>query len=358
MKMKRYILPLLAIALVSCKQTEEKKIESSDDAKMEHRMEVNEVEIDTLRLRPFERELVSNGRLTAHRRSKLNFQLSGVVASVNVANGGRVAAGGAIATLDDSEHRLALERAELALKKSHLSFLDELVKLGYKVGDTITPPADAVELARIRSGYADAKMSHASAKRNYDLCTLRAPFAGKIADLNQKPYERTSGDFCTLLDDSRLTVRFSVLESEYGFLKVGQSVSVSPYADLRKEIAGKITAINPTINDKGQVEVDAIITNDGTLTDGMNVKVFVRQTVGDRMVVKKSAVVIRDNLEVLFRYENGKALWTYVHTSLANSREYVVEANEERGATLNIGDVIITSGNLNLADGSAVKIKE
>jgi hypothetical protein len=74
--------------------------------------------------------------------------------------------------------------------------------------------------------------------------------------------------------------------------------------------------------------------------------------------VKKSAVVIRDNLEVLFRYENGKALWTYVHTSLANSREYVVEANEERGATLNIGDVIITSGNLNLADGSAVKIKE
>ena len=160
--MKRYILPLLAIALVGCKQTEEKKIESSDDAKMEYRMEVNEVEVDTLRLRPFERELVSNGRLTAHRRSKLNFQLSGVVASVNVANGGRIAAGGAIATLDNSEHKLALERAELALKKSHLSFLDELVKLGYKLGDTITPPADAVELARIRSGYADAKMSHAS----------------------------------------------------------------------------------------------------------------------------------------------------------------------------------------------------
>ena len=129
--MKRYILPLLAIALVSCKQTEEKQTESSDDAKMEHRMEINEVEVDTLCLRPFERELVSNGRLTAHRRSKLNFQLSGVVASVNVANGGRIAAGGSIATLDDSEHRLALERAELALKKSHLSFLDELVKLGY-----------------------------------------------------------------------------------------------------------------------------------------------------------------------------------------------------------------------------------
>ena len=98
--MKRYILPLLAIALVSCKQTEEKQTESSDDAKMEHRMEINEVEVDTLCLRPFERELVSNGRLTAHRRSKLNFQLSGVVASVNVKSGDSVKTDEVLLTLN------------------------------------------------------------------------------------------------------------------------------------------------------------------------------------------------------------------------------------------------------------------
>ena len=177
-----------------------------------------------------------------------------------------------------------------------------------------------------------------------------------MADVELKEYERVSGVFCTLLDDSRLSVRFTVLESEYGFLSVGQEVSVSPYADLRKEIKGKITAINPTIDAHGQVQVDATIVNDGSLTDGMNVKVFVRKAVPDQVVVPKSAVVIRDNLEVLFRYENGKARWTYVHTSLANNKEYVVEANKERGAELNVGDIIITSGNLNLADGSEVNI--
>ena len=66
--------------------------------------------------------------------------------------------------------------------------------------------------------------------------------------------------------------------------------------------------------------------------------------------------MIRDNLEVLFRYEDGRARWTYVHTSLANSKEYVVEANKERGAELNVGDVVITTGNLNLADGSEVTL--
>ena len=70
----------------------------------------------------------------------------------------------------------------------------------------------------------------------------------------------------------------------------------------------------------------------------------------------KSAVVIRDNEEVLFRFRDGKALWTYVHTSLANSREYAVEANTERGADLSPGDIVIVSGNLNLADGSEVTI--
>jgi RND family efflux transporter MFP subunit len=356
--MNRYFLILILTTLTAgCKPKVENKIAESD-ARMGHWIAVNEVDVDTLALRPFERELVSNGKLTAYRRSKLSFQQSGIITKINGDNGARIAKGETIASIDDSDQRLDLERAELALKKSHLSFLDELVKLGYKLEDTITPPKEVVDLARIRSGYADAQMSYTSAKRNLAQCVLRAPFSGKIADLNQKPYERVSGDFCLLLDDSYFTVHFVVLESEYGFLKEGQNVIVSPYTDLRKEIEGKISAVNPTINDKGQVEVDAIIANDGTLTDGMNVKVFIHQKIGDMMVVKKSAVVIRDNLEVLFRYENGKALWTYVHTSLSNSREYVVEPNTERGATLNIGDIIITSGNLNLADGSSVSIKE
>jgi len=94
------------------------------------------------------------------------------------------------------------------------------------------------------------------------------------------------------------------------------------------------------------------------LTDGMNVRVAVRQKIAGQLVVPKSAVVIRDNLEVLFRYKEGRAQWTYVHTSLANSREYVVEANRDRSAELDPGDLIIVSGNLNLADGSEVTLTD
>ena len=75
-------------------------------------------------------------------------------------------------------------------------------------------------------------------------------------------------------------------------------------------------------------------------------------------IMRTETEEIRDNLEVLFRYKEGRAQWTYVHTSLANSREYVVEANRDRSAELDPGDLIIVSGNLNLADGSEVTLTD
>lgn len=352
--MKRYVtLMLCTLALCGCRSQKSDEHEASDE-RMQYQVERNEVTVDTLRLRTFTRELISNGRLVATRRSTLTFPVSGTIVAVEAANGTRVGAGQVIAVVDTTEYALQLHRACLSLDKSRLDFYDKLIGLDYAAGDTVTPPAEVLKLARIRSGYADAEASYRSARRNLDQCFLRAPFAGKVADIGQQIYERAGGEFCTVIDDRRFNVRFSVLESEYGLLAKGQEVVVSPFSDLRKQVRGRITAINPTIDANGQVQVDAEVANDGTLTDGMNVQVSVREQVPAQLTVPKSAVVIRDNLEVLFRYKEGKAQWTYVHTSLANSAEYVVAPNTDRGAELNEGDLIITSGNLNLADGSEV----
>ena len=352
--MTRHTLWLFAAALAAgCGHTERPAAEDAAD-RMQHRVERNEVTVDTLVRRDFTRELISNGRLAAARRAVLPFRVAGTIASVDVRNGDRVGAGACIARLDTTDVALQLRRALLTRERARLEFHDVLVGLGYPLGDTLAPPAEVVRLARIRSGYADAEAAVESARRDLNHCLLRAPFAGKVADIARQAYERAEGDFCTLLDDSRLRVRFPALESEYGLLRPGMEVTVSPFADPRREVRGRITAVNPTVDARGQVQVDAEVANDGSLADGMNVRVAVRERVPGQLVVPKSAVVIRDNLEVLFRCKEGRAVWTYVHTSLANSREYVVEPNTERGAELNPGDLVIVTGNLNLADGSNV----
>ncbi len=330
-----------------------------DESKLAYSPEVNEVEVITLQRETFPMQLVANGKLAAAQRSALYFRESGQLVDIPVQNGTAVGRGAVIARLDDTEQRAALETARIDLARTRLEYLDVLAGLGYAVADTASVPADVRDLAGIRSGYTAARNSYAKAQRALEGTVLRAPFAGKVADLNLKKWDRTGAEaFCTLISDGTYDVTFSALESEYSFLERGQAVRVSPFGSERT-VSGRIKSINPTIDKNGQIAVTATIPGGAGLLDGMNVKVTVDKNLPAQLVVPKSAVVIRDGLEVLFRYgEGGRAEWVYVHTVRANSESYAVVANTDRGATLSEGDRVIVSGNLNLADGSRVVIKQ
>ena len=113
--------------------------------------------------------------------------------------------------------------------------------------------------------------------------------------------------------------------------------------------------VNPSIDEKGQVKIRARIRNRGNvLMEGMNVKVVIEKEVPDMFVVPKDAVVMRDGFHVLFRLEEGRAVWTYVDVVYSNISQYAVTGNARKETKIEDGDVVITSGNLNLADGTEV----
>ena len=350
------ILLVAALLMTGCKGT--KTAELADDSKLAYTPEENEVEVVTLKRQVFPMQLVANGKLEAAQRSALYFRESGQVVELAVRNGVSVARGAVIARLDDAEQRLALESAAIDLERTRLEYLDVLAGLGWAVSDSAAVPADVRELAGIRSGYSAARNAYARAQRALEGTVLRAPFSGKVADLKLKKWDRTDAEpFCTLIADGFYDVTFSALESEYGFLSQGQRVRVTPFGSERS-FAGQIRQINPTVDRNGQIAVTAAIPGAAGLLDGMNVKVVVDRNLPAQLVVPKSAVVIRDGLEVLFRHRAGKAEWVYVHTVSANNDSFAVTANTDRGATLDEGDEVIVSGNLNLADGSHVVVKK
>ena len=68
--MKQYTLWMLCAALLGgCGKAKKDKTDASAD-RMQHRIEYNQVTVDTLRRRDFQRELISNGRLIASSRSR------------------------------------------------------------------------------------------------------------------------------------------------------------------------------------------------------------------------------------------------------------------------------------------------
>ena len=320
------------------------------------------IEVDTtvLRRQTFQKQVLCNGRLAAIRRAELMCPKAGeILQSVNVKNGQRVSAGTVLAVADTRERRSALEKSQRDLEKAKVELQDKLIGLGYD-GITDNVPAEVLHRAEVTSGYYSARFALRTAEQALHDCSLKAPFGGRIADLVARPYQR--GDkFCTLIDDSFFDVEFKVLEAELVSVSTGTQVKVSPFVDGELSLDGTVTEINPTVDAKGLVSVKARIKNTSDrLMDGMNVKVTIENSVPDMFVVPKEAVVERDGYHVVFVYDNKthRAVWTYVDIMYGNLTSFAITGCERKNTTVNEGDIIITSGNLNLADDTEVKIKE
>lgn len=357
--MRHFLLISLALTLLlSCSGKNSGNSEGSA-TKADFVAEKNLVDTMVLVKRDFNKQIISNGKLRAINKCELRFLTSGEISKIFVSNGKSVSKGQVIAKLNTQTASIRLEQASQRMDKAELDFADILIGFGYG-RDTANVPKDILKVAKVRSGYTSSINDLKLTKLELSNANLIAPFSGKIANLKAKEYEQSSDAICTLIDDSAFEVDFNLLESEISFVKVGQTVKVASFVNPDTFYRGVVTQINPMVDDKGQINILAKVSNSGgKLLEGMNVKVLVENLIKNQLVVPKSAVVMRDNFEVLFRYDgNGKAMWTYVNVAFSNSDSHVVAANPEKNAELNVNDVIITSGNLNLADGSNVEIKK
>lgn len=327
---------------------------------MENAAEVKtETTVETMKLerQTFSLQLVCNGKLKALARSEITFPSQGVITDICVSNGSRVAKGDLLAVTDRKTPQLNLDKSEKDLEKARIDLADKLIGMGYD-GSSKGVPDDVMRRAKVTSGYYSAEYQLTEARKALADCELRAPFAGRVADMECQPYQKAD-KFGLLIDDSYFDVEFSVLEAELKSVGRGQVVKVSPFADADKTFSGKITHINPTVDEKGLVKVEARIRNtDPALIDGMNVRVIVEKDVPGRIVVPKTAVVERDGYYVIFEVEDSQAVWTYVDVEYANMDSYAITGCKAKGTEIKEGETVITSNNQNLADGTRVILKE
>lgn len=316
--------------------------------------EANEVTVMTLQSTDFNHELVSNGKLSARRFVDLKFESAEPVAAIYVKNGDRVTKGQKLAEL--STFRLAnkLAQSRNSLENAKLELQDVLIGQGYKLEDSTKVPAATMKLVKVKSGYDQSLAQFQLAEYEYKNAVLTAPFDGVVANLFAKEYNTasTAEKFCSIIDSRSLEAAFTVLESELPLIKSGDRVEVAPFALADVQTEGRISEINPLVDENGMVQVKAAVSDKGKLFEGMNVRVSIHRSLGKQLVVPKEAVVLRSGKQVVFTLTDGKAYWNYVHTGLENADSYTVVDG------LKDGDIVITSGNINLAHEAPVKVIE
>jgi RND family efflux transporter MFP subunit len=175
------------------------------------------------------------------------------------------------------------------------------------------------EIRAASSGLVQAEQRLSRARLAIERTEINAPFAGRVADVAVEPGQQISpGEpLLTLLDDSRLKVEVAVLEADIVRLREGSPARVRIPALGDKVLDGTVHTINPLIDPKtGTGRVTVTLPNPrGRLMPGLFA--YVDLEIGrlpERLLVPVAAVLERQDRQLVFRIEKGKALWAYVKT--------------------------------------------
>ena len=203
-----------------------------------------------------------------------------------------------------------------------------------------------------KSGYLQAQTTLEAAKINYEYTFLKAPFSGRIANLETDEWNSISANekFCFLIDDSYLKAEFSILESEFSAISLNQKITISPIYNDTLKFTALISEIDPIVNENGLINIEAKLKNKHTkdLFTGMNVKINVQTIIPNVLSIPKNALVKRSGKNVVFTVKKNRAYWNYVEVVNENSKFYAIKKDIE------IGDTIIISNNIQLAHDAKV----
>jgi len=270
------LLPLLLFCLLTaCRNRADADRAAAPGQAENERLVSNAAPADTLPAA--ETTVTGNGKVTANRYVDMTFELALPVKRVFVKNGDRVKAGQTLAVLDTYEMQNNIRQAQNALESSRLEMQDVIISQGFDPAKPAEVPERVKQLAEVKSGHKLKKTQLDAARYELTKGVIKAPFGGIIANRAMKEgmVAQPGTPVCRIIDDSRMKVSFQVMEQELSKVRKGAHVSAVPFSDNSAVFDGIVTEINPIVDERGCINVKALLQGGDGLFDGMHVKIKV-----------------------------------------------------------------------------------
>jgi len=309
--------------------------------------------------------LLLNGTLRPRAQVQVVAEVSARLLKVVKDEGSRVAKGETLAVLDDTDYRLAHERARAALavagaNKAHALVekerADNLVKTGGITDkDRLTAEVGLqVAEASLAQARAEAEVAAVQQAR----CQVKAPFDGRVAKRMADAGAMMPGGtpLFILVDDSVFEFRASVPSADYGKAKVGAPVQVSVDALAGRTVEGRLARIAPLIEERTRsFEVVVEVPGHKDLVGGLFARATVRVGRVASALVVPPAALIRDGSRPgeadTFVIAGGKAERRTVGLGVESPTAIQVVKG------LEAGDQVVLDPSVALSSGAPVEIQ-
>lgn len=305
---------------------------------------VESIIVETSRL---EATVEAVGTVLADASATLRAEVPGQILERHFEDGQRVAKGDRLFSIEATvleaevnEARANADQAEAAYKRAQ-RLIDEKL-----ISDTDFDTARAnynVSVARLLSS--QARLSKT---------VIRAPYDGFVGlrQINVGDYATTGQELVNVVRLDPLRVEFSVPETLLAQIRPGQDIDVAVGAYAGEVFKGRITAIAPQIDVAGHnVTIRASLPNkDLRLRPGLFAQVTVTLDVKpDAIMLPEQAIWPMGQEKTVYLVVDGKAVrrtvWIGQRTP---GRVEIVEG-------LQVGDEVVTAGQMKLFDGAAVR---
>jgi membrane fusion protein, multidrug efflux system len=298
------------------------------------------------------------GSLRALNGADLSLEVSGVVGSISFQSGDDVKAGDVLLQLRSEDDTAKLQSLQAVADLNEITYERDEKQFKMQAVSQATIDTDVANLK-------NAKAQVAQQQAILDKKTLRAPFAGHLGiravDLGQ--YLSAGTAIVTLQALDPIFMDFFVPQQAVDQIRLGQHVNVKVDAYKDRTFTGEISAINPRVDASSRnVQIRATLKNaDRKLLPGMYATVdIVTGSQQDLITLPQTAITYNPYGDTVYIVDtkdpDGKgqrqqvARQTFITTGATRGDQVAVLKG------VNEGDMVVTSGQLKLHNGSAVTI--
>ncbi|MCY3809803.1 MAG: efflux RND transporter periplasmic adaptor subunit [Gemmatimonadetes bacterium] len=313
--------------------------------------------LDTLRI-----SVGAEGRAEAIRLAKVKARKSGLLSDLRVRENQLVEAGDTLARIDTTEYALDLAARGAALRRAQADYRARIL------GDEAIADPEAREardkLARAVTGLEQAEVDYRRAVLNLEQTAVRAPFAGRVADIMvvAGQFLGEGEEVATVVDADPIEVAVQVLGTEVVHLEEGNAATVEFTAFPGSPFIGRIETINPLVDPAtSTARVTVHIANtDGSVLPGMyaEAQLEARKFAGRLLVPRTALLEASDGRPYLFVLEEDRAAWRYVHPGMQNDE--LVELLDPGNARewVEAGETVLVDGHHYLTHDALVKVTD
>ncbi len=310
---------------------------------------VTPVEVKTVKRSVIDREIDLVGTLAPWKEANLGAQNTGRIQKIYVEEGNRVKQGDLLFEMDDTQ--LATAKIQLQVSKDNYLRLKPLFETG----------------SISKSQFEQVKATYETSEKSYELLLtntqFKAPFAGIITDkkLNEgevfllAPGGVGTPTIVSLMQINPLKLLVNVSEINFKDIKMNQQVRITSDIYSGEIFIGNISRIDPTINASSrtfEVEIK-IINNNEKLRPGMFVRATIALGKSEGLMIPRSSVLKLLGTTSYFGFIAEGDLAKRIELKLGKE----INENIEIISGLNEGDLIVTTGQGLLKDGSKISIK-